>query len=158
MSPHICHTHARSEAHPAALSPAPTQGPVGSRTVTGALTVTTFPSSMSSSRALWQSSRTSASGIGRHARSWAMALAGSVLVSAFRFRHAQDGRGDWQAHSPVEVAHDGGLWWEAVCVRVCVCVCARVDMPSRGGGISWEGLTATGEQEAAAGRKGLFRG
>lgn len=43
-------------------------------TVTGAVTVTTLPSSTRSSRALWQISRTCASGIGRHARSWAMAL------------------------------------------------------------------------------------
>jgi len=43
-------------------------------TVTGALTVTTFPSSIKSSRALWQSSRTCASGIGRQARSCAIAL------------------------------------------------------------------------------------
>ena len=42
--------------------------------MTGAVTVTTLPSSISSSRALWQSSRTSGSGIGRHARSCAMAL------------------------------------------------------------------------------------
>jgi len=38
-------------------------------TVTGAVTVTTFPSSIKSSLALWQSSRTCASGIGRQARS-----------------------------------------------------------------------------------------
>lgn len=43
-------------------------------TVTGALTVTTFPSSIKSSRALWQSSRTCASGIGRQALSCAIAL------------------------------------------------------------------------------------
>ncbi len=43
-------------------------------TVTGADTVTTFPSSIKSSLALWQSSRTWASGIGRHERSCAIAL------------------------------------------------------------------------------------
>ena len=43
-------------------------------TVTGAVTVTTLPSSISSSRARWQSSRTWVSGIGRHARSCAIAL------------------------------------------------------------------------------------
>lgn len=37
---------------------------------------------------------------------------------------------------------------------MCVCARASVDMASRGGGISWEDLTGTGEQEAAAGRKG----
>lgn len=48
-------------------------------TVTGAITVVTFPSSMRSSRALWQISRTWASGIGRHERNCAIAL--SIGVS-----------------------------------------------------------------------------
>lgn len=48
-------------------------------TVTGAITVVTFPSSMRSSRALWQISRTWASGIGRHERNCAIALR-SVLA------------------------------------------------------------------------------
>lgn len=47
---------------------------LGRRTVTGAVTVTTLPSSMRSSRARWQSSRTCGSGMGRQARSCAMAL------------------------------------------------------------------------------------
>jgi hypothetical protein len=51
------------------------------RTVTGAFTVTTFPSSTSSSRALWQSSRTSCSGMGRQARSCSMALSISLMVA-----------------------------------------------------------------------------
>jgi len=50
------------------------QSPFEGHTVTGAVTVTTFPSSINSSRALWHSSRTCASGIGRQARSCAMAL------------------------------------------------------------------------------------
>jgi len=64
MSPHIYSVHQyivqrlHSRAH----------------TVTGAVTVTTFPSSINSSLALWQSSLTCASGIGRQARSCAIAL------------------------------------------------------------------------------------
>lgn len=54
----------------------------GLRTVTGAVTVTTFPSSINSSLALWHSSRTCASGIGRHARNCAIAL--EIPTSASR--------------------------------------------------------------------------
>lgn len=43
-------------------------------TVTGAVTVTTLPSSINNSLALWHNSRTWASGIGLQARSCAIAL------------------------------------------------------------------------------------
>lgn len=60
--------------------------PASLRTVTGAVTVTTFPSSISSSRARWQSSRTCGSGIGRQARSCAIALSNGVLAKRSRRR------------------------------------------------------------------------
>lgn len=47
-------------------------------TVTGAVTVTTLPSSIRSSLARWQSSRTWSSGMGRHERSCAIALQAAV--------------------------------------------------------------------------------
>ena len=77
MSPHICEACVR-EAREVSLCYNPIQTPSSSsrHTVTGALTVTTFPSSTSSSRALWQSCRTSSSGIGRHCFSCSMALEG----------------------------------------------------------------------------------
>lgn len=54
------------------------------RTVTGAVTVTTLPSSMRSSRALWQISRTCASGMGRHDLSCAMALRQAIVSMVVR--------------------------------------------------------------------------
>lgn len=92
-----------------------------SRTVTGALTVTTLPSSIRSSRALWHSSRTSASGIGRHARSWAIALhakkkrRAKTSESRNRDTHVMEREGGRRRReargcpSPVEVTHDGGV-------------------------------------------------
>lgn len=56
-------------------------------TVTGAATVTTFPSSINSSLALWQISRTCASGIGRQARSCAIALFGTSANSHLKDNH-----------------------------------------------------------------------
>lgn len=50
------------------------------------MTVTTFPSSMSSSRALWHSSLTCASGIGRHALNCAIALDDQVSGAQRRRR------------------------------------------------------------------------
>jgi hypothetical protein len=52
----------------------------GSHTVTGAVTLTTLPSSIRSSLALWQISRTWASGMGLQARSCAIALEMAVSL------------------------------------------------------------------------------
>ena len=71
MSPHICRV-------PVSKS---TQASQTNHTVTGAVTVTTLPSSISSSLALWHNSRTCASGIGLQARSCAIALE-AVLARA----------------------------------------------------------------------------
>lgn len=94
-----------------------------SRTVTGAVTVTTLPSSTRSSRALWQSSRTCASGIGRHARSCAIALEMSCQQRSVG--------GHQGANKLIEVAHDGGLMRPAKrCVALIVaCVPRSLWMP-----------------------------
>jgi hypothetical protein len=70
-------------------------------TVTGAVTVTTLPSSTRSSLALWQISRTCASGIGRHARSCAMAL--YTVVRAWWVDGGGLCQGGWRI--PIEVTH-----------------------------------------------------
>ncbi len=73
MSPHICNVHISEVEIPSAKR---------GQTVTGAITVTTFPSSINSSRALWHISLTCASGIGRHSRNCAIALDHLVSLEA----------------------------------------------------------------------------
>lgn len=84
------------------------------QTVTGAVTVTTLPSSINNSLALWQISRTCASGIGRHERNCAIALKSSQS-DPHPIKHvARD-------FSPVEVAHGGRPWRTTAAARATRC-------------------------------------
>lgn len=90
----------------------------GTHTVTGAVTVTTLPSSMRSSRALWQISRTWASGMGRHDLSCAMALRhGQFMLATRTTLHEEERLISEETHEPVQIAAHGGGWRSTVARR-----------------------------------------